>query len=470
LIGRRTFSPVSALFHSTAWFAAVALLYLMHRAIGRASRAAGLIALAGTLLRAAAGAALFFISLYHLPILRSLQLERGFWALAPDGPIYFDAARVAAIRGISTIPAASASPDYVRPLALALWIFGASPLSAILLNLIAYAAASWLVVAMWPRAGAAGSRRSLVFAQLALAFTPSLLLSATQPLKDQLFVMLVAAALLGLQRVLPAAGPRPWKPALVAGSLALSTIAIDGIGGIRAYYAVLVVMAAVLVMGVRTFTPPPRRWLTRAGATALTAAALWVGFVHGAGPYAATYNRGLRTVLRLPLTSNADADIAAAAAPLAEAREGFVSTGGATALVRRRRAARPTLGDVVEDEAFGLLACVTPVAVLRFAVPAVAAGGHGLLAITDLDTVFLDLTIGLQFFLVVRYWRAEGRDPGWLAFTVALGLLVLLPMAYVVTNYGTLFRLRVIYAVPLWMSGAALGRTGSRSADSASSG
>ncbi len=83
-------------------------------------------------------------------------------------------------------------------------------------------------------------------------------------------------------------------------------------------------------------------------------------------------------------------------------------------------------------------------------------GGRGLLAITDADTLLMDLTIGAAIAVLVRRRSAiRGRLP-YVCFMATLGLAAALLMAYIVTNFGTLFRLRVMASVPLWLLPLAL--------------
>jgi hypothetical protein len=78
-------------------------------------------------------------------------------------------------------------------------------------------------------------------------------------------------------------------------------------------------------------------------------------------------------------------------------------------------------------------------------------GGGRMLLLTDVDTVFLDLSIAACLYFVWRE-RTRIRDR-WplVALVAALGVVSALLVGYVVTNYGTLFRLRLMAAVPLWL-------------------
>jgi hypothetical protein len=149
-----------------------------------------------------------------------------------------------------------------------------------------------------------------------------------------------------------------------------------------------------------------------------------------------------------------------AAAPLDSARDGFVATGGGTNIVRKRT---PTGNQTVErlmDGASGLMALFVPINILRRLSLVTIAGGRGLLVITDIETTLLDLTIAVQLWLVWRQWKRGHSDVLFLAFVLTLAVAVMVPMAYVVTNYGTMFRMRVMYVIPLWLAGASIARAG----------
>src|SRR6185295_6712804 len=68
-------------------------------------------------------------------------------------------------------------------------------------------------------------------------------------------------------------------------------------------------------------------------------------------------------------------------------------------------------------------------------------GGRGLWAFVDMDTLVFDLALLFAVLSVARSWRDAVQTPVfWLILivTVAIGFA----LAYMVTNYGTLFRHR----------------------------
>jgi hypothetical protein len=416
------------------------------------SRPIGVLVLAGVMLRAIAGLGLYWISLRHLPIMRGLQLGDGFWTLALDGRSYYNSALLAAHHGLATIPPTSPSPVYVELLALALRICGESPLTAVLLNVVASTAACMICISMWPARVNDRVRLARAVAVGALSLLPSLVLASTQPLKDQVFALFVVAAIACVRTGLTMARRSPPRAVLSSMLTAGAAVAVYAISGIRAYYAAFVSLATGAVLTAMTFLLPMRRWTNHLAGTAIVTVVLWIAFVAGGGPYAQPYQDLVFQTLHIP---HASAVKVTSGEQLEVAREGFVTTGGATNIVRSRRQSASTI-DRLLDEVWGLMVVVVPISIMRALSIIGVSGGRGLLVVTDLDTIFIDVTIALQLWSVFRQWNWREREVPFLAFALSLGTLVLLLMAYVVTNYGTLFRLRPMYALPLWLSGAAV--------------
>jgi hypothetical protein len=72
-------------------------------------------------------------------------------------------------------------------------------------------------------------------------------------------------------------------------------------------------------------------------------------------------------------------------------------------------------------------------------------GGRGLLWFTDVDTLIFDAMILIALAYVIRRWRWAWRNP--LVWLVLILGSVGLPLLYIVTNFGTLFRLRMVIFV-----------------------
>jgi hypothetical protein len=98
--------------------------------------------------------------------------------------------------------------------------------------------------------------------------------------------------------------------------------------------------------------------------------------------------------------------------------------------------------------ATGLAAMFVPISVLKTLSIVSFAGGRGLLLITDLDTAVLDLGLGVGLFLLLLQRSAVRLSPATV-FVVVLAISTTVAMAYVVTNFGTLFRLRLLASTPL---------------------
>jgi hypothetical protein len=158
-----------------------------------------------------------------------------------------------------------------------------------------------------------------------------------------------------------------------------------------------------------------------------------------------------------------------AVAALDGARAEFVATGGVTSVVARSAsddAAPPSLGsaDMTSDSVLaraartlrGSAVMFVPITVLRALSAASFSGGQGLLLITDLDTLVMDAGIIASLLLLLRAARQTGSKPVAI-FALVLAALTMVSMAYVVTNYGTLFRLRLLAVTPMWVLPAFLG-------------
>jgi SAM-dependent methyltransferase len=106
--------------------------------------------------------------------------------------------------------------------------------------------------------------------------------------------------------------------------------------------------------------------------------------------------------------------------------------------------------------ALGLGLIFVPVSLLKALSLVDFSGGRGLLMITDIDTLFMDVTLIAVVTLLVRRRSATRRLLPYLCFATILAAAAGLLMAYIVTNFGTLFRLRVMAVAPLWLLPLAL--------------
>jgi hypothetical protein len=426
-------------------------LVIGYRWLGRRSTLLARLFAVGIILRAAGGVALFFISFFGWPFFRSLQLGGGFWTLARDSQMYYAIASDAANHGLSLISDGLPSPLFLRTLAVWMRIFGLSPASALLLNVATYAASTALIVITAGLDDDSESRhlRGVAITLAAFTFSPALLVHSTQPLKDPLCLMFLIAALCGA-RVLWT-GPRGLnrrRVANVAIGTLLMAVGVYGLGGIRPYVCVFLMGAVVAVAAYDIVTggAAGRRFRDVLEYVALIAV-LWIAFVLGAGPYAQPYGAGILATFGSPSTA-VDA--------LDSARAGFAASGGATSIAEPAgpaiggpRGSR-SAGDAVRSLVRGVAVFVVPVTALAAASIVSFSGGQGLLVITDLDTLAIDLAVALSVGLLLVSLKGH-RLTRPTVFALVLGFLLSASMAYVVTNFGTLFRLRLMGVTPFLM-------------------
>jgi hypothetical protein len=70
--------------------------------------------------------------------------------------------------------------------------------------------------------------------------------------------------------------------------------------------------------------------------------------------------------------------------------------------------------------------------------------------VIDLDTIFFVLSCGLTIAFVARSAEPPTGRP-YLVYAIGLSVVTIVLMAYVVTNLGTLFRLRLIPSAWIWL-------------------
>jgi hypothetical protein len=246
-----------------------------------------------------------------------------------------------------------------------------------------------------------------------------------------------------------------WAAALVAAQL--------GIAGIRTYYAVFIwgsFAAAALFLIWRLPSTLRMRSVAAAGSLLVL---LWAALIVGAGPYYAYYADVLRnmTGLRIPYVTVVattpatslvgEPDLGAVGGAVLNLRRGFVHTGGATNLSSADQETSDTVFQIVERAGIGLLAMFVPMTLLESAAIVDMQGGRGFLFVTDVDTLFMTVSLLAAIALIVRRRDAWHDQAPALLFGIVLVVTSLLLMSYVITNFGTLFRLRLIGVVPAWL-------------------
>jgi hypothetical protein len=104
----------------------------------------------------------------------------------------------------------------------------------------------------------------------------------------------------------------------------------------------------------------------------------------------------------------------------------------------------------------GLAIIFVPISLVQAIANVDLPGGRGLLPISDLDTIWLDASIALMLVLLWKRRHALGHGAPVVLFGLLLSAAAAVLMGYVVTNFGTLWRLRAFVAVPVWVLGVAL--------------
>jgi hypothetical protein len=433
----------------------------------RSERLAAVIA-AGVLIRAFTGLALFWISFLNAPMASTLNAGDGFWRLAIDAKGYYSAAVAAVKYGLITVLDGSASPAYVRALALWMDAVGVSPAAALYMNIFMYVSAATSMALLSVRRERHYTSTAALAALSAYTFSPALVIHSTQPLKDAFFASLLVFASVAAWMILQPIvddDQRWWRPLapfwLLAGSLYL-------IAGVRFYFGFVVWtafgLAAVVAAVRRSYARLQHAVLT----AAMTVALLYVISV-GAGPY---FWGSVRQILG-PDQRESGTVVGRAKTALDVARRGFAMTPGGTNAAQvatpemqttAARSSDPGKTNTVSwSLGEGLVLMFMPVFVARAAGLITISGGSGLLFASDVDTLFLDVTVIAVILLLYVHRRQAWRHRAFLAFALGIGACSLVLLAYIVTNLGALLRLRLMWAVPVWT--AALAATDDHATD-----
>jgi hypothetical protein len=438
---------------------AAAIAYLLFRTIDwirRRSSWLGAIVTAGLLARAFIGVSLFVISYGDSSLLRSLHSGDGFWIPTADARGYYQAALVAVERGLQTLDRGGASPFYVQVLAAWMLLVGSGPAAALYLNVCLYVAVMAALVRVFSPVNQVQRDLPLIVAALGLTASPVSIIHGTQPLKDELFTALIAAACLGALLALRALAyrdrcARPRRDA-VAG-VAILAAAIYGIAGVRWYYALLVWASLALTLALFGARQTLRRLLWYVPLALAALVVLWFAYAVGAGPYYPGPSLSDMSRLATP------ADLVNAARRVVLARWGFIRSGGATNIVQPGASADSgdySVRGSIRAATIGVATIVVPISLLKAMSVVEFPGGRSLLPIADLDALVLDVSVAALMILLYRRRRELGRHMPAVVFLLILSGVTTILLGFVVTNFGTLFRLRLMMAVPLWMLPLAL--------------
>lgn len=396
----------------------------------------------------------------------------------PDAQMYYVDAADAAAQGLTRVADDDASPVFVRTLALWMRATGESHAGAHLLNLLVFAAIAVAVCAALTRRGDTLGQQAAALVVGAFALSPNLIILASQPLKDTVFFGALACVAIGLWHVCTDAEPSSLR--LAAAPMAVVLLGVYVMSGMRAYFGLMILGLLAGVLGLRAlwlYLPDrraPRPFIRRA---LVLLAVVWLGCRVGGGPYYSLFAdpflapvttrvdaaiaRGLRLVgVTPPRLGTADTEAAGLLDVVERSRRGFESSGGGTNMAPPEldRSQRVGLLSRVAGVVLGLGAVFVPVSVLRATGIVSFPGGGRFLLLTDVDTLYLDLAIAL---CLVFVWRRRHELEGrWTlaVFLLALGAVCAVLVGYVVTNYGTLFRLRLLAVVPFWLLPLVLSR------------
>lgn len=396
----------------------------------------------------------------------------------PDAQMYYEEAAAAADIGLTEVGDDQASPTFVRSLALWMRLAGQSHAASHLLNVLVYAGVSVGICLVLTRRRDAIGAQATALVVGAFALSPNLVILASQPLKDTLFFGALALVVAGLWWVLTDAPGSPLRLAPVP--LALVLLGVYLMSGMRAYFGLVILglLAGVLFLRglalIRELGRVPWRYV---GAAVVVLTVVWTGCRLGGGPY---YEALVEPVMLPVMASVADvtntvrdafgqtvaprppvaAGKAGVLAVVRQSRRGFETSGGTTnmAPVELDRTGGDGVLDKVSGVLLGLGAVFVPVSLLKATGLVTFAGGGRMLLLTDIDTLFLDLTIVACLVLVWRHRREISGAWTLAAFLLVLGVVSAILVGYVVTNYGTLFRLRLLAVVPFWLLPLVLAR------------
>jgi hypothetical protein len=441
------------------------------------------VVIAGFLVRALVGQALFWISYLRLPFARSMQLGDGFWFFALDGRFYLRyATKLVALGPAAILLDADQYPSvfFVQVLSVCVAAFGSLASVAILLNCAAYLLTCALVVRI------AGKRNDIVLA--AIACSPASILFSLQLLKDTLFMLLIVAMVAAFQRweELRRDGGTPTQ--FLGYALAMCA-ALFALSGIRWYFSVIAWGAAAFFLVLTTLQTHRKAWafVTSVMLLVLLAQSIRLG---GGSDLPTTYKRLLNPMTALQWRP------AASQEHLAYVRNGFDTTPGATSIGEGRALLHPAAAPAVPRSTPPATAppsstpAAPPVAEaagqpdIAPVVPAPAksntvlpttltarvitgfaamflprmlgeslglirvGGGRGLWVFAETDTLVFDLVLLYTIFYCARALRrGEARITATFIFCLLVFVMTAGPMLYTVNNFGTLFRLRLMVYV-----------------------
>jgi hypothetical protein len=213
----------------------------------------------------------------------------------------------------------------------------------------------------------------------------------------------------------------------------------------RWYFAIALLVAVAVFFVLTAFRTPARRLLAVAAALIVVLLLSQV-LVGGAGPWlpepiaaALTPRTFVDAMKKLP---------ASLVEGVESSRNALDSAGGATVIRAGKRLEpapllAPQNNSRITRLLSGIVAIVLPRRVGEWLGLVHIGGGRGMLWFTEIDTLIFDAALLFAAAVLITRFRVAYRDPlTWLIFM--LTLLVGVPLAYSVSNFGTLFRYRDI--------------------------
>lgn len=447
---------VSTALHYAATCLVIAAVVWVCQWVYRQSRPAGLMFAAGLAIRFGGGLLFVAASYLGLPLMARLQLGNGFWMLAPDARQYYWAASRVVPEPWTFGPIYTITPGYVGALAWWMRLVGVSPAGPVLFSVALYAVSVVAIVLAFGGGRTPESRRAIAIGVAALSFSPMLIFTAIFGLKDVFVTTLIVLLAIAYLTLLTTA----WSRATLGTNLFAAVCALALmwlIAETRAYLAILIwtATAVVCLYGVMAARGARLRQVLH-GVVALTALAAVI--VVGSE---SNYPQYIEAVILAKLPPSLVGSGSLSVRRLR--RHPPVTFAGLDELDRRRDAIIAYGGDSVFNSheqnrlralGVGVAAVFVPSSILeRLSIVNIHIRTAARL-VADADTVALDLTIGVVLWLLIA--RRRQIAPAPLIFALALTLAVALPLAYVMTNYGTLVRLRLMVAAPIWLTMLAL--------------
>jgi hypothetical protein len=426
-------------------------LWRLWRARAGRGRASSIIA-TGFLIRALLGQILFWISWLRLPVARSLQLGNGFWFFAIDGPGYLNYSNELIEHGLNAIVFISdgyRSRTYVQAFTTFVAAFGVVASVALLFNCAAYLLTCAIIVRLGSRDPRAELARLVALAAVALG--PGTILWSLQPLKDTYFTLLIVALIwvffLWQEMWREDAAPK-WRR-LMAYAAAMLLLVYE-IGGVRWYFAVIVwgLLIVFFTLAALPAHSRPRALLISALLFVLLGQAVRLG---GSADISWPIRRVLApwTLKTLPWTPSA------VPALIVESRGGFEHTHGATAIAEGPVLFSPPLPPQSRSgKKAAALQPIVPTLVTGFSamfIPRTLAqaiglvrigGGRGFWSFVEIDTLVFDAVVLFALVFCARALRSYARTTPLFILLVLVFVMTAGPMMYIVSNFGTLFRLR----------------------------